>query len=314
MSKAKPTVVLTDPFIPEVIERELKPRAQVLIARDRKHLEKLIAGADALITRFSDRVDEALLAKAPRLRAIGNFAVGFDNIDFKACARRGIRVTNTPDVLTRATAELTLALLLACARRLPEGEALCRRGRFGGWDPRMLLGLELKGRRAVIVGRGRIGGETARLFRGIGLKVEFITREDSAAAVRTKLRRAQVLSLHVPLSAATRHWLDARKLALLPRDAIVLNTTRGPVVDEQALIRALSAKPQSRRIFAAGLDVYEREPEIPAALRKLPNTVLLPHLGSATHEARTAMARLAVSGVLALLGGGRPSNEVRFPR
>jgi glyoxylate reductase len=302
----KPLVILTDPFIPEVIARRLKPHARVIVARDRAALLRLLPRADGLITRLSDRVDAALLARAPRLRAIANYAVGIDNVDLAACAARGVRVANTPDVLTRATAELTLALLLACARRVPEGEALCRSGEFKGWAPRMLLGLELEGRRALIVGQGRIGRETARIFRGVGLKVTFITRRDSAAGIRAKLKRAQVLSLHVPLTPATRHWLDASRLALLPKDAIVLNTTRGAAVDERALIRALKA----RRIFGAGLDVFAREPEIPAALRRLPNVVLLPHLGSATTAARTAMAELAVSGLLALLGGRRPANEV----
>lgn len=312
MPKSKPTVLLAHSIHREVIARELKPHVRVLIAKDRADLAKKIAHADGLITRFFDLVDEALLRKAPKLRAIGNFAVGYDNIDLKACKARGIRLTNSPNVLTRATAELTLALLLAAARRIPEGEALCRTGRFsrrgGGWQPDLLLGLELKGRQAVLVGKGRIGSETARLFSGIGLKVAWITRDDSAREIAAKLRGAQVLSLHVPLTPKTRHWLDTRKLALLPKDAIVLNTTRGPVVDERALIETLKKK----RIFAAGLDVYEHEPAIPLALRRLPNVVLLPHLGSATEQARAGMARLAVRGVLALLNGGSPANEVKF--
>jgi glyoxylate reductase len=261
-----------------------------------------------LVTRFSDPVNEDLLKHAPKLRAISNFAVGVDNIDFAACGRRGIRVCNTPDVLTRATAELTLALLLSAARRIPEGEQLCRTGHFKGWAPDMLVGIELQGRTAVLVGRGRIGHETAKLFEGIGLRIEWITRSTTPAQIRTKLKRAQILSLHTPLTPETRHWLNKSRLALLPRDAIVLNTTRGPVVDEQALIQVLKA----RKIFAAGLDVYEQEPKIPAELRKLPNVVLLPHLGSATRTAREAMARLAIQGVLALLGGKIPHNEVKF--
>lgn len=307
----KPVVVLTYPIHREVIRKELAPHATVRIARSRRELERLVRDADGLITRFFDPVDENLLCLAPKLRAVGNFAVGIDNIDLAACRRRGIRVANTPGVLTRATAELTLALLLAAARRIPEGEAMCRTGRFekaGGWQPDMLLGLELKDRRAVLVGKGRIGRESARLFRGIGIKVDWITRRDSPASVSRKLRKAQILSLHVSLDSSSRHWLDAKKLALLPSDCIVLNTTRGPVIDERALIRALA----SRRIFAAGLDVYEREPHIPASLRKLPNVVLLPHLGSATDQARERMARLAVSGVLGILGGKAPPNEVKF--
>lgn len=304
---ARPLVVLTHPLIPSVIRSELQPHARVRVADGRKDLLRLAAQADALIVRLTDRVDEALLARAPRLKAVANFAVGVDNIDLEACRRRGIRVCNTPDVLTRATAELALTLLLAAARRVPEGEALCRGGRFRGWEPDMLLGLGLEGRRAVLVGQGRIGLETARLFEGVGMQVEWITRGSSPSEIRRRLARAQVLSLHVPLAPDTRHWLNASRIALLPRDAIVLNTARGPIIDEQALIRALRA----RRIFAAGLDVYEREPSLPASLRSLPNVVLLPHLGSATTQAREAMALLAVRGVLGLLGGKALANEVK---
>jgi len=304
---AKPTVVLTYPINPEVIRKELAPFAQVVIAKTPAALKRALLRADGLVSLLTVRVDEKLLQHAPRLKAIGNFAVGLDNIDLIACRKRGIRVTNTPDVLTRATAELTLTLLLAAARRVPEGEAMCRKGRFKGWTPDMLLGLELRGRQAVLVGRGRIGSETARLFEAIGLRIEWITRGDSEARIREKLSRAQVLSLHVPLTSETRHWLSRDRLALLPDDAIVLNTTRGPVVDEAALIAAL----KTRRIFAAGLDVYEKEPAIPPALRRLPNVVLLPHLGSATRETRRAMAELAVRGVIGILSGQDPPHEVK---
>jgi glyoxylate reductase len=168
----------------------------------------------------------------------------------------------------------------------------------------------LSRRQAVLVGRGRIGRETAKLFKAIGIKVEFITREDSDRSIAAKLRKAEILSLHFSLNAGTRHWLNSRRIALLPRSAIVLNTTRGPTIDERALIRALREK----RIFAAGLDVYENEPKIPAALRRLSNVVLLPHIGSATHTAREGMARLAVSGLLGILGGKHPPNEVSLVR
>jgi glyoxylate reductase len=306
----KPTVVVTHPLFGAVIDRDLRPHARVILARTRAALLRALPKADGLVTLLLDRVDDALLARAPRLRAVGNVAVGVNNIDLAACARRGVRVCNTPKVLTRATAETALALLLAAARRLPEGERLCRSGRFRGWEPDMLLGLELKGRNAVIVGPGRIGRETGRLLRALGLTVEYVGRGEPEARLRARLRRAQVLSIHLPLTRETRHWLDARRLALLPRDAIVVNTSRGPVIDEKALIRALAG----RRIFAAGLDVYEREPVIPASLRRLPNAVLLPHLGSATRETREAMARAAVTGVIGILRGKRPWNEVKIRR
>lgn len=199
---------------------------------------------------------------------------------------------------------------MAAARRVPEGERMCRSGRFTKWEPGLLLGQELKGRTAVLVGPGRIGQETARLFRGLGLKTVFISREDSQSSISSKLKKAQILSLHLPLNEQTRHWLNGTRLALLPRDAIVLNTTRGPTLDEKALIQALRAG----LIFAAGLDVYEHEPRIPRALRSLPNTVLLPHVGSATQKAREAMAELAIRGVLGILSGKKVRNEVKFPR
>ncbi len=169
-----------------------------------------------------------------------------------------------------------------------------------------MLGLELKGRTAVIVGKGRIGKETARLYRAVGLKILWITRIDTRASIDSKLKRAQVLSIHAPLRSDTYHWLNRERLRSLPRDSIVINTARGPIIDETALIDAL----RSRRIFAAGLDVFEKEPAIPPALRNLPNVVLLPHLGSATTQARAAMARLVISGVVGVLGGKRPWNTV----
>jgi glyoxylate reductase len=307
-AQQRPLVVLTHPYFPEIIRRELAPHARVAIASSRSDLIKLLPNADGLIPKVTDRIDEPLLAHAPKLRAIGNYGAGIDHIDLACCRRRAIRVTNTPDVLTRATAELALTLLLAAARKVPEGESLCRSGQFEGWDPAMLLGLQLKGRTAVLVGQGRIGKETAQLFKALGLKIRWITRNDDANSIRAKLKIAQVLSLHVPLKPETRHWLNATKIVQLPRDAIVINTTRGAVVDERALIHAL----QTRRIFAAGLDVYEQEPHIPPALRRLPNVVLLPHVGSATREAREAMTRLAISGVLGLLGGKAPPNEVKL--
>ena len=303
-----PKIVCTSAFHPEVIKRLLEPKARVVIASSRTQLLREVRDADGLITLLADRVDASFLTHAPKLRALGNFAVGVNNIDLKACLARGIRVANTPGVLTRATAELTIALLFAAARRIPEGEALCRSGRWKGWAPDQLLGQDLQGRRALIVGRGRIGREVARLMRAIGLKVRFITREHSPREVLLELARAQVLSLHLPLSNATHHWLNRNRLAALPAGAIVLNTARGPIVDEKALIQAL----RSRHLFAAGLDVFEHEPEIPASLRKLPQVVLLPHLGSATLETRTAMAHLVTTGVLGLLGGKRVPNEVEL--
>jgi glyoxylate reductase len=308
-STPKPLVLITHPLFPEIVRSKLGRKFRWRLVRSRRELEARIPRAHALVTLVKDPVDDALLARAPELRVVGNFAVGLDNVDLHACARRGIRVVNTPRVLTRATAELAATLLLAAARRLPEGEALCRRGKFKGWEPDLLLGLELRGRQAVIVGPGRIGRETARLFQALGLQTRFIGPKTRAARERQLLKSAQVLSIHTPLTPATRHWLNARRLSILPKEAIVINTSRGPVVDERALISAL----KRRRIFAAGLDVFEGEPHIPRALRQLSNVILLPHVGSATREARIAMAETVLDGIVAILNGKHPWNEVNLP-
>lgn len=305
---AKPRVVLSHPMFPDVIEKALAPHARVAVAPTLTALRRELRTADALVTLLTRRVDATLLRHAPKLKVIGNVAVGVDNIDLRACAERGIRVVNTPGVLTRATAELALTLLLAAARRVPEGERMCRANRYTTWKLDLLLGKELRGRHAVLAGEGRIGRETARLFRGIGLKTEFITREDSENSIRRKLSRAQVLSIHLPLTDRTRHWLDGVRMRYLPGDAIVINTSRGPVVDERALTETLRA----RRIFAAGLDVYEHEPAIPKALRDLDNVVLLPHVGSATEATRRRMVETAIRGTLAVLNGQRPGNLVKL--
>lgn len=316
MGKARPRILTTCDFHPAAIQALLKPCAQLVIARNEAHLRAEIARADALISMVTDPISASLLERGRRLRVVGNMAVGIDNVDLAACARLGIRVVHTPRVVTRATAELALALLFAAARRIPEGEAVCRRAGPWVWTPDLLQGLELRGRHAVLVGEGRIGRETARLFRAVGLTTEFVhlsdraKRADRAAEVRAKLRRAQVLSLHVPLTPETHHWLDRARLACLPRDAIVVNTARGPVIDERALAAALRA----RRIFAAGLDVHEREPRVSPALRRLRNVVLLPHIGTATRETRRAMAELVITGTLGVLAGQPPWNEVSLTR
>lgn len=260
---------------------------------------KEIENADAILCLLSDQMDRSVLSRAKKLKAVGTYSVGMDHIDLDYCKKNKIEVVNTPGVLTRATAELTLALLFAAARRLPEGEKICRKNRFAGWAPDFLLGQELKGRRALIVGKGRIGREVAELFKAVGLRVDFVTRSDSRQNLEKKLSKAQVLSFHIPGSKENHHWLDSKKIDLLPPDAIVLNTARGNIIDEAALSKALSEK----RIFAAGLDVFENEPDIPKSLRELPNVVLLPHLGSATVETRRNMAVHLVQGVLEVLHG-----------
>lgn len=299
--------MITDWFHDSMIREWLLPRCEVIWARTPARLRAEIPKADALIALLTRKIDAPLLRLAPRLKVVANVAVGVDNIDLAVCKKLGITVVNTPEVLTRATAELALALLLAAARRLPEGERLCRSGKFTGWRPDLLLGLELKGRSAIVVGPGRIGTETSKLFRALGLRVSTLSRRSADREIRAKLQEAQVLSLHLPYTRATHHWLNRKRIALLPKDCIVINTARGPLIDEKALIQSLN----SGKIFAVGLDVFENEPAIPRALRKNARAVLLPHLGSATLETRARMAKLAIQGALAVLDGKSPKNRVR---
>ena len=262
--------------------------------------------ADALVCLLMDRIDAAVLARAPRLRVVANCAVGFDNIDVPALTAAGVAITNTPDVLTEATAELAFALMMAAARRLPEGEALVRSGRWEGWRLDQLLGVQLLGKTLGIVGMGRIGQAMARRAQGFGMTVIGARSSDGPAAIDELFARADVVSLHCPLTPETRHLVNRERLARMKPSAILVNTARGGCVDEGALVEALTAG----RIFAAALDVYEREPEIDARLRACPRLVLAPHIGSATTEARTQMAQLCADGVLAVLSGQRPGNLV----
>jgi glyoxylate reductase len=275
-------------------------------------------GADALVCTLADRIDRALLeALAPRLRVVATFAVGYENIDLDAARALGVRVAHTPHVLTDATAEVAVALLLACARRVVEGDRLVRAGRFRGWDPLGQLGHAVYGRTAGIVGAGRIGLRVARtLHHGFGAAIlahsprprpeweaELGARFVSLDAL---LEGSDFVSIHCPLTPATRHLIDARALARMRPTACLVNTARGPIVDEAALVQAL----REGRIAAAGLDVYEREPELADGLAALDNAVLLPHVGSATHAAREAMGRLCADAVIAVLSGGAPAHAL----
>jgi glyoxylate reductase len=266
-----------------------------------------LATADALVCLLLDRVDAAVITRAPRLRVIANCAVGVDNIDLAAATAAGIAVTNTPDVLTEATAELAFALMLAAARRLGEGERLIRAGAWRGWALDQLLGIGLAGKTLGIVGYGRIGRALARRAVGFGMHVVHADlHAEGAIPVDELFATADVVSLHCPLTAETRHLVDARRLAAMKPTAILVNTARGGCVDEPALIAALEAG----RLFAAALDVFDREPEIDARLYACPRLTLAPHIGSATTEARTQMAQLCVDAVLAVLSGRRPGNLV----
>jgi glyoxylate reductase len=266
-------------FTLDVHDEELPPPREELLAR--------AAGCDGLLTMLTDRVDPELLdAAGLQLRVVANYAVGLDNVDLDECERRGIVVANTPDVLTAATAEMTLALMLALTRRVIEGDRFLRRREEWQWAPTFLLGRGLAGLTLGIVGWGRIGQEVGRLARAHELTVVHageLSLDDLLATV-------DIVSLHVPLTAETHHLIGARELALMKPTAYLVNTSRGPVVDEAPLAHALA----ERRIAGAALDVFEHEPEVAATLLELDNVVLVPHLGSATHEAREAMGMLCV--------------------
>ena len=285
------------------------------LARD--ELLKRVAGVAGLVALLSDRVDEELLAAAgPNLRIVANFAVGIDNIDVPACTRRGVRVTNTPGVLTDATADLTWALILATARHIVAGDRLVRSGQWPGWGPRELLGLQLSGATLGVIGAGRIGTAVALRSAGFNMRVlythpranEELDRRLGATRtpLDTLLQESDVVTLHIPLRPENRHLLDASRLALLKPTAILINTARGPILDEPALVAAL----RSGQLAGAGLDVYEREPALAPGLAELPNVVLLPHLGSATTATRQRMSAMVADNVIAVLAGREPANAV----
>lgn len=294
------------------LELHVNPHAR---PATRTELAAGLGGAEILVSQLLDPIDAALLAEAPDLRLICNYAVGTNNVDLTAAAARGVLVTNTPDVLTEATAEMTWALLLALTRRVLEGDRLVRRGEFAGWAPQLLLGTGLGGKTLGVVGLGRIGRAVARRGRAFGMEVCYAGRRelspDLAEGARhltleALLRSADVVSLHCPLTPDTHHLLDAERLAWLKPSAFLLNMARGPVVDEAALVEALRAG----RLAGAGLDVFEREPELAPGLAELDSVVLAPHLGSATHEARLAMAQIVVENVEDYLAGRRPRTQV----
>src|SRR5262249_24872331 len=310
-------------------------------ALDREALIAGVCDANGLVCLLTDTVDREVINAGTRLRVIANVAVGYNNIDIMTARERGIYVTNTPDVLTEATANLTWALILAVTRRIVEADAFTRAGKFTGWDFDMLLGSGITGKTLGVVGYGRIGRAVARRATGFGMQVVYCGRDDIAfrddphhnsimlarqvgtsplsqsarldglAARRLSfnqlLETADIITLHIPLAAATSHLINAQAFARMKSGAYLINTSRGQVVDEAALVEAL----RQRRIAGAGLDVYEHEPAISAPLMEMSNVVLLPHIGSATLETRTALAMLAVENAIDVLSGRAPRSEVR---
>ncbi len=257
--------------------------------------------ADALVTLLSQRVDAELLDACPNLRIVANYAVGLDNVDLEAARARGVWVTHTPGVLTEATADLTWALLLGVARRVVEGDRLVRSGASWEWAPDLLLGLELTGATLGVLGNGRIGRAVARRGEAFGMKV-LARGRGRGASLDQLLRESDVLSLHAPLTDETRHVLDERALRQMKPTAIVINTSRGALIDEAALVRALDAG----WIAGAGLDVYEAEPHVHPGLLQRDDVLLLPHIGSATVHTRRRMASMVRESVVAALEGRTP--------
>jgi len=292
-------------FLVRVHEAETKPTAD--------EIAEAASGCAGVLPLVRDIIDAALMDRLPGLLAIANYGAGYDNIDVEAATARHILVTNTPDVLTDATADLTFALLLAVARRLREGEAMVRAGEFHGWSPAMLVGADLAGATLGLVGFGRIAAAVGRRARGFGMRLIHTARHDHAEAEALGSRRVDLdelltssdfVSLHLPLSDETRHLINAEALRKMKPTARLINTARGPIVDEAALAEALA----TGVIAGAGLDVYEREPEVDGGLMTLKNVVLLPHLGSASVMAREGMSQLAAANMIAALSGERPPN------
>jgi glyoxylate reductase len=313
--------VLVTRGVPEPVREHLAGRCQLEVwdgdgVMPRAELLARVAGKAGLLSMLTDRVDGELLDRAgPELRVVANFAVGFDNLDLEACTARGVLATNTPDVVTEATADLAWALLLAAARRVAEGDRFLRARRPWIWGPQFFLGFEVNGKTLGVIGLGRIGRAVAGRAAGFGMPVLYTARrrlpagEEAALGVTWReldelLAEADFVSVHTGLSPATHHLIGAEQLARMKPTAVLVNTARGPIVDEAALAAALAAG----ELGAAGLDVFEREPEVHPGLLDLDNVTIVPHLGTATLETRVAMGMTAAGNLLAALDGRRPPN------
>jgi len=324
MARSKKPVVIVTRRLPDIIETRMMELFDARLnvedhPMSREELADAMQRADVLVPTVTDRIDAELIGQAgPNLGLIANFGTGVDNIDLKAAHQRGIVVTNTPGVLTEDTADMTMALILAVARRITEGERLARSGGWRGWSPTNMLGQRLGGKRLGIIGMGRIGQAVARRARGFGVAIHYHNRhrvreevEDELEAVYwdsldQMLSRMDVISVNCPHTPATSHLLDARRLALLQPHAVLVNTSRGEVVDEAALAALL----ERGDIAGAGLDVYENEPDIEPRLRALDNAVLLPHIGSATIEGRVAMGEKVIINAKTFVDGHAPPDRV----
>ena len=314
-------VYVTRPVFDEAIERlgrnvdvEANPEDRILTKQE---LIERLRDKDGALTLLTDAVDLEVLQSAPKLKVVANFAVGFNNVAIDAATRLGVTVTNTPGVLTETTADFAWALLMAAARHVAEADKFARSGKSWVWGPKMFLGHDVHGKTLGLVGLGRIGQAVARRAAGFNMRVVFHDSESIPEKVIKELgvtrlpldellRISDFISLHVPLFEETHHLLNDRTFALMKPNCIVINTSRGPVVDEKALVRAV----RNGRIAGAGLDVFEREPEIEPELFGLETVVLAPHIASASHETRLKMCMMAVDNLLAVLKGERPPNLV----
>jgi glyoxylate reductase len=314
-------VFITGPLPVEAIKYLKDRNIKVTVYKNESPLSeerfiKEAKSADGLITLLSNKIDAGVIDAMKNCRVIANYAVGFNNIDIAYARQKGITVTNTPDVLTDATADLAFTLVLACARNVRQGEKLVRSGKFKGWRADMLKGVQLRNKTFGIIGAGRIGQAVALRAKAFGCRIVYYSRskkadfENEAGAkklsLESLLKKSDIISLHLPLNDDSYHLLDKKKLSLMKKTVILVNTARGEVVDEKALIDILKKK----RLFSAGFDVYENEPLLNPELFELENAVLMPHLGSATFDARLDMAMLAAKNIAAVLSGKKPLTPV----
>jgi glyoxylate reductase len=322
-AQKKPVVIVTRK-VPEVIETRMMELFDTRLRENdvpmtKAELAEAIRTADVLVPTVTDRIDASLLSQAgPNLRLIANFGAGVDHIDLATCRSRNITVTNTPDVLTEDTADMTMAMLIAASRRLAEGERLVRSGKWSGWGPTFMLGHRIWGKRLGIIGMGRIGQAVARRARGFGLSIHYHNRKRVHPDIEAELEatywesldqmlaRMDIISVHCPHTPATYHLLSARRLKLLQPHAYVVNTARGEVIDENALTRMLAKD----ELAGAALDVFEHEPAINPKLLQLDNVLLLPHLGSATIEGRIDMGEKVIINIKTFVDGHAPPDRV----
>jgi glyoxylate reductase len=308
--------------IPEIAEKLLSNKnynVQVYSKNSQISKEELLRNvkdADAVISLLNDNFDREVIDSMEKCKIIANYAVGYNNIDIEYAKTKNIIVTNTPDVLTDSTADLAITLALTCARRVLEGDRLIRSGKFKGWEPKLLLGIELKNKKFGILGAGRIGSATAFRAKAFGSDILYYSKSKKEAlekktgakkvSLNKLLKESDFISIHLPLNKATFHLINKENLKFLKKSSILINTARGEIIDEKELIKIL----KERKIFAAGFDVFENEPNINQELLKLDNVVLLPHIGSATEDTRNSMAELAARNVINVMEGSKPVTPV----